>query len=56
MDNPLENDDRVEMELDLTDEEFLQVAKMAHERDITINKMFEIILERFMEQTKENEG
>lgn len=30
--------------VDLTDEEFLAIARLAHERDITFNKMVETIL------------
>jgi hypothetical protein len=33
------------VEVDLTDEELLVIFKMAHERDITLNKMVNIILE-----------
>jgi len=29
----------VEMEIDLTEDEFLHVAKLAHEQDITFNEM-----------------
>lgn len=32
------------IQVDITDEEFLTIAKLAHERDITINKMIEHIL------------
>jgi hypothetical protein len=32
------------IEVELTDEEFLQIAKRAHELDITFNKMVEKIL------------
>ncbi len=41
-------DDRESIEIELTDEEFMQVAKMAHENDITFNKMVERILIEFM--------
>jgi hypothetical protein len=33
------------IEIDLTDEEFCKVAKLAHERDITFNKMVAIIIQ-----------
>ena len=36
------------IEIELNDEEFLQIAKMAHEQDITFNKMVESILTEFM--------
>jgi len=38
--------------VDLTDEEFLAIAKMAHERDITFNKMVENILWSYIKDTK----
>ena len=43
-------DNREEIEIELTDEEFLRVAKMAHDRDITFNKMVEIILDEFIKE------
>lgn len=52
----MENEDkRGIIEIELTDEEFLHVAKMAHENDITFNKMVERILIAFMENHKEKE-
>jgi len=39
----------VDIEIDIDDNEFLYVAKMAHDRDITFNKMIEQILTQFME-------
>ena len=43
----MDNQDRREnIEVDLTDEEFLSIAKMAHERDITLNKMVEYIIQQ----------
>lgn len=45
-------DGRSEIEIDLTDEEFLQVARMAHERDITFNQMVELILSEAIEKLK----
>jgi hypothetical protein len=44
--------ERGNIEIELTDEEFLQVAKMAHENDITFNKMVERILVEYMERLK----
>jgi hypothetical protein len=32
------------IQVELTDEEFLQIAKLAHDLDITFNKMVESIL------------
>lgn len=40
-----DTDNRTEIELELTDEEFLRLSKMAHERDITFNQLIEIILQ-----------
>ena len=40
----------VEVEVDLLDEEFLHIAKMAHERDITFNEMVIRILEEYIQQ------
>ena len=42
----------VDVPIDLTDEEFLSIARMAHERDITFNKMVEIILWNYINETK----
>jgi hypothetical protein len=44
------NDGRSDIEIDLSDDEFLQIAKMAHERDITFNKMVEHILEQAIKE------
>jgi hypothetical protein len=38
--------------VDLSDEEFLTIAKMAHERDITFNKMVEAILWSYIKDAK----
>ena len=38
--------------VELSDEEFLSIARMAHERDITFNKMVEIILWQYINDTK----
>lgn len=45
-------DDRATIEIDLSDEEFLKVAKMAHERDITFNQMVELILQAEMDRRR----
>ena len=47
-------DDRKEIEVDLTDEEFLRIAKLAHEKDITFNQMVEKILEYAIKERKES--
>lgn len=49
------NDGRSEIEIDLTDDEFLQLARMAHERDITFNKMVELILSEEINRIKGTE-
>jgi predicted DNA-binding ribbon-helix-helix protein len=38
------NDGREEIAIELTDDEFLRLAKIAHERDITFNQLVEHIL------------
>jgi len=43
-------DNRKDIEIELTDDEFLQIAKMAHDRDITFNKMVEIMLDEFIKE------
>jgi hypothetical protein len=40
------------VQVDLTDEEFLHIAKLAHEQDITFNQMVAKILEEYMEELK----
>jgi hypothetical protein len=40
------------VEVELTDEEFLHIAKRAHELDITFNKMVSKILEEHIEELK----
>lgn len=42
--NGLEFDDRVEVPLELTDDEIFQLMKMAHARDMTLNQLVESIL------------
>lgn len=46
------DDGRVDVPVDLTDDEFLSIAKMAHERDITFNQMVEKILWNYINETK----
>lgn len=55
MENENETDDRGTLDIDLTDDEFLYIAKQAHERDITFNKMIEQIIMRFMMDMQEPE-
>lgn len=40
------------IQVDLTDEEFLHIARLAHEQDITFNKMVVKILEEHIEEIK----
>ena len=40
------------VQVELTDEEFLHIAKRAHELDITFNQMVSKILEEYMEELK----
>jgi hypothetical protein len=42
----------VDMPIELTNDEFLAIAKMAHERDITFNKMVETILWSYINESK----
>lgn len=49
------SDNMEEIEVDLTDAEFLKVAKMAHERDITFNEMVNRILEWYLSELEEEE-
>ena len=44
----------VDMEIEMDESEFLYVAQLAHERDITFNKMIEIILTQFIEKEERN--
>lgn len=54
MESPEINDNRSDLELELTDEEFLSIARMAHNRDITFNKMVETILWQYINDAKSN--
>lgn len=47
-----EFDKRIQVPVELTDEEFLALAKLAHEKDMTINKMIESILVNMIEGIK----
>ena len=50
----MENDNRVEIELDLDEHEIYQLAMEAHKRDITLNNMIEIILQDAIDRHKVN--
>ena len=39
-----ETDNRVEIELELTDQEWYRLMKMAHDQDITLNQLVERVL------------
>ena len=41
-------DDKVIIQIKLTDQEFLTLAKAAHELDVTFNKFVEIILTEYI--------
>jgi predicted HicB family RNase H-like nuclease len=51
----MENDNRVEIELDLNEHEIYLLAMEAHKRDITLNKMIESILQEVVDKHKVNE-
>ena len=44
--------DRIEIEIEITEKDFLMIATMAHERDITFNDMCNIILEKEINEFK----
>lgn len=46
-------DNRVEVELNLDEHEIYQLAMEAHKRDITLNKMIEIILQEVIDKHKQ---
>jgi len=50
----MENDNRVEVELDLNEHEIYQLAMEAHKRDITLNKMIESILQEVIDRHRVN--
>jgi macrodomain Ter protein organizer (MatP/YcbG family) len=49
-----EFDTRVKVEFDLDDRSILQLATEAHKRDITLNKMIEIILQEVIDRHRVN--
>ena len=52
--NGEEYDTRVKIEFDLDDSSILQLATEAHKRDITLNKMIEIILQEVIDRHRVN--
>jgi hypothetical protein len=46
----LAEDNKVEVALDLSDQELLVLFKMAHEKDMTFNNFVEQVLRDFLEQ------
>jgi len=48
-------DERIVVPVDLDDNEFLHLAHEAHKRDITINKMVEIVLQHAIDNHKSTE-
>jgi len=46
----------VDMEIEMSDEEFLFVAKMAHDRDITFNQMINKIMEDFIKEFEDGKS
>ena len=52
--NGEEWDDRIQVPLDLDDDLILHLAMEAHKRDITLNKMVEVILQEVIERYKVN--
>ena len=45
----------VELEIDIDDRDFLYVAKLAHEHDITFNEMMNRIIEWHIQELEEEE-
>jgi hypothetical protein len=43
-------DNRVEIPLDLTDEELLELFKLAHKADVTFNDFIEDVLKQYLER------
>jgi len=44
-------DTRVQVPIDLSDHDMFQLMKMAHEHDITLNQMVEVLLKKVIEQS-----
>lgn len=53
--NQVAYDDRVQVELDLDDSSIFELMRLAHERDITLNKMVEIVLQEAIQHHKDLE-
>jgi len=47
-------DTKTELVLDLTDEEFLKIARLAHENDITINQQIERLLQLVIDKYQDS--
>lgn len=43
-----------EVEVDITDETFLKIAKQAHDRNITFNEMCEIMLNDYINELEKD--
>jgi hypothetical protein len=54
--NGEEFDSRIQMQVDLEDDLILQLAVEAHKRDITLNKMMEIVLQTAIDHHRVNES
>lgn len=50
--NGVEYDHRIEVPINLSDDEFLQMAKLAHEKDVTINEFVTDILQSEINRVK----
>jgi hypothetical protein len=53
--NNLPYDKRVQLPMDLTTEEWYDLMKLAHERDITLNQLIAEILQNFIEEKNIND-
>ena len=51
-----ETDNRVEIELELTDQEWYTLMKMAHEQDITLNQLVERVLTAEIERIEKEQS
>ena len=51
----MSKEEMVDVEIDITDETFLKLAKMAHEKDITFNQLCNEILREQIEQLEKDE-
>lgn len=49
IDDVLKTEERVTIEVEITDEEFLYLAKAAHKKDVTINEFIEMALKSFID-------